>query len=209
MTTSLPEDSWLLSIRPQPAPVSAAEYEALPEEIARAIEIVDGYVVYCEAPTPDHQTAGRRPANMLERHARDAVARGHGCLTVNSDVDLRLRDVPLLNRRPDVILYRCLDRERGERLRAEHALLVVEIVSPGSEAADTTDKLGEYARAGIAHYWIGRLDNEGVATIERYGLDRAAALYKHLGTYLKDEPGPPPQVGNPIPITIAWNDPTF
>ncbi|WP_372974669.1 hypothetical protein [Microbispora sp. GKU 823] len=71
------------------------------------------------------------------------MSKGHECLTVNNDVDLRLRDLPLLNRSPDVALCRCLDRERGERLRAEHALLVVEIVSPGSETQDTTDKLGE------------------------------------------------------------------
>ncbi|CAO5158194.1 putative restriction endonuclease domain-containing protein [Frankia sp. AiPs1] len=209
MTTSLPEDSWLRGLRPQPARVTAAEYEALPEDVARAIEIVDGYVAFCEAPTPDHQTAGRRLANVLERHARRAMDRGHECLTVNSDVDLRLRDVPLLNRRPDVVLYRCLDRAAGERLRAEHALLVIEIVSPGSETQDTTDKLGEYARAGIAHYWIARLDNEGVTSIERYGLDRATTRYKHLGTFLKDETGSPPQVSNPIPVTIHWDDLRF
>ncbi|WP_219471243.1 Uma2 family endonuclease [Nonomuraea rhizosphaerae] len=207
--TALPDDSWLLNIRPQPALVTAEEYEALPEEIARAIEIVDGYVVYCAAPTPDHQTAARRLANLLERHARDAMKQGHGCLTVNSDVDLRLRDVPLLNRRPDIALYTCLDRDRGERLRAEHALLVVEIVSPGSETQDTTDKLGEYAKAGIAHYWIVRLDRTGVSIIERYRLDLASMLYKHVGTFMKDEPGAPPSVSNPIPVEIDWSELEF
>jgi Uma2 family endonuclease len=209
MTTALPEDSWLLAIRPQPARVTAAEYEALPEEIARAIEIVDGYIVFCEAPAPDHQTAGRRLANLLERHARHAMARGHECLTVNNDVDLRLRDIPLLNRRPDVVLYRHLDRGSDERLRAEHALLVVEIVSPGSETQDTTDKMGEYARAGIAHYWTVRLDNDGITSVERYGLDRATMFYRHLGTFMKDETGSAPEVSNPIPITLDWDDLRF
>ncbi|GII75148.1 hypothetical protein Sru01_01300 [Sphaerisporangium rufum] len=206
---ALPDDSWLRKIRPQPAQVTAEEYEQLPEEIARAIEIVDGHVVYCAAPTPNHQTAGRRLANMLERHARAVMAQGHECLTVNNDVDLRLRDVPLLNRRPDVALYRCLDEERGERLRAEHALLVVEIVSPGSETQDTTDKLGEYAKAGIPHYWIVRLDRTGVSIIERYRLDRASMLYKHVGTFMKDEPGGPPSIANPIPMVIDWSDLLF
>jgi Uma2 family endonuclease len=150
--TAPPDDSWLLTIRPQPALVTAEEYEALPEEIAKAIEIVDGYVVHCASPTPDHQTAARRLANLLERHARMAMADGHERVVVNTDVDLRLRDVPLHNRRPDVVLHRCLSPERRERLRAEHALLVVEIVSPGSEIQDTADKLGEYAGAGIPHY---------------------------------------------------------
>jgi Uma2 family endonuclease len=207
--TALPDDSWLLNIRPQPALVTAEEYEALPEEIAKAIEIVDGYVVYCAVPTPDHQIAGRRLANVLERHAREAMGKGHECVTVNNDVDLRLRDLPLLNRRPDVALYRCLDRERGERLRAEHALLVVEIVSPGSETQDTTDKLGEYAKAGIPHYWIVRLDRSGVSIIERYRLDRAAMLYKHIGTFMKDESGGAPSVSNPIPMVIDWSELQF
>ena len=207
--TALPDDSWLLNIRPQPARVTPEEYEALPEEIAKAIEIVDGYVVYCAAPTPDHQTAGRRLANLLERHACEAMSKGHECVTVNYDVDLRLRDLPLLNRRPDVALYRCLDRERDERLRAEHALLVVEIVSPGSETQDTTDKLGEYAKAGIPHYWIVRLDRAGVSIIERYRLDRASMLYKHIGTFMKDESGDVPSVSNPIPMVIDWSELQF
>jgi Uma2 family endonuclease len=164
---------------------------------------VDGYVVYCEAPTPGHQTAGRRLANLLEDHARASMARGHGCVTVNTDVDLRLRDVPLLNRRPDVVLYECL--EPDERLHAARVLLVVEIVSPGSETVDTTDKFGEYAKAGIPHYWIVRLDEAGISTIERYRLDRATMLYKHLGTFMKDEPGGMPAVSNPIAVTIDWS----
>ncbi|MBP2705965.1 Uma2 family endonuclease [Microbispora sp. RL4-1S] len=207
--TALPDDSWFHRLRPQPSPVTAEEYEALPEEICRAIEIVDGYVVYCEAPSPDHQTAARRLANLIEREAKAAMGRGRGCLTVNTDVDLRLRDVPLLNRRPDVVLYRCLDRERGERLRAKHALLVVEIVSPGSETQDTTDKFGEYAKAGVEHYWIVRLDGTGVSVIERYRLDHASTLYKHIETFMKDEPADRPAVANPIPIAIDWSELEF
>jgi Uma2 family endonuclease len=204
---AIADDGWLSSLRPQPARMTAEEYEALPEEICRAIEIVDGYVVYSEAPTPAHQTAGRRLANLIERDARAAMTRGHGCLTVNSDVDLRLRDVPLVNRRPDVVLYQCL--EPRERLSAAHVLLVVEIVSPGSETTDSVDKLGEYAKAGIPHYWIARLDDTGLSVIERYQLDRAAGQYKHLGTFMRDEPGGVPSISNPIPISIDWQDLEF
>jgi Uma2 family endonuclease len=204
---AIADHSWLSSLRPQPDRVTAEEYAVLPEEICRAIEIVDGYVVYSEAPTPAHQTAGRRLANRIERDARAAMAGGHECLTVNTDVDLRLRDVPLLNRRPDVVLYRCL--EPRERLNADHALLVIEIVSPGSETTDSVDKLGEYAKAGIPHYWIARLDETGLSVIERYQLDRPTGQYKHLRTFMKDEPGGAPRVSNPIPISIEWQDLEF
>ncbi|MEO3884091.1 Uma2 family endonuclease [Nonomuraea sp. B5E05] len=206
--TALPEDSWIHSIRPQPSRISAEDYEKIPEEISRAIEIVDGYVVYCESPTPGHQIAGRRLANLLEHHARQAMSRGHECLTVANDVDLRLQDVPLLNRRPDVVVYRCLDEERGERLRAHHALLVVEIVSPGSVTQDTVDKVAEYAKAGIPHYWIVHLDQTGASTIERYRLDPASMLYKSVGT-LMTEADPAPTITNPFPLTIDWEDLRF
>jgi hypothetical protein len=46
-----------------------------------------------------------------------------------ADVDLRLRDAPLLNRRPDIA------------------------VPPDSVTTDQTDKPAEYAAAGIRHFW--------------------------------------------------------
>jgi Uma2 family endonuclease len=202
--TAPPGDDWLYTIKPQPELVTAEMYQRLPEEISRAIEIVDGYIVYCEALSPQHQIAARRLANLIENAARTATRRAGECLTVNTDVDLRLRDIPLLNRRPDVVLYRCLDD--GERLRADHARLVVEIVSPTSETTDEVDKLGEYARAGIPHYWIVRLDATGVSIIERYRLDRATSQYKHVGTHMKDEAVSPPALTNPIPLTIDWTE---
>jgi Uma2 family endonuclease len=202
--TALPDDDWLLSIRPQREQITVEDYERLPEEICRAIEIVDGRIVYSEAPSRQHQLAARRLANLIEQAARSAMARGGSCLTVNTDVDLRLRDLPLLNRRPDVVLYQCLDDD--ERLRAEHAQLVIEIVSTWSQTSDEVDKLGEYARAGIPHYWIVRLDNDGVAVVERYQLDHATSQYKHVGTFMTDEPGSLPTVANPVPITIDWQE---
>lgn len=202
------DNDWVLGLRPQPERLTAEAYEALPEDIARSIEIVDGYVVFCEAPIRARQRAGRRLANLLERSARAAMSRGSSCLEVDTDVDLRLRDLPLLNRRPDVVLYNCLDPARNEGLRAEHVALVIEIVSPGSETRDTTDKVGEYAKAGIPHYWIVWLDTMGVSTIEVYQLDRPARAYKHVNTLMKDEPGVP-SLGSPIPIEIEWAELEF
>ncbi|WP_207756277.1 Uma2 family endonuclease [Nonomuraea cypriaca] len=85
---------------------------------------------------------------------------------------------------------------------------MVEIVSPGSETQDTTDKLGEYAKAGIPHYWIVRLDQTGVSTIERYRLDPASMLYKNVGT-LMTEADPAPTITNPLPLTIDWAELRF
>ncbi|MGH3434128.1 MAG: Uma2 family endonuclease [Thermocrispum sp.] len=39
-------------------------------------------------------------------------------------------------------------------IRAPEVLVVVEVVSPGSKRTDYVTKRGEYADAGIPHYWI-------------------------------------------------------
>jgi Uma2 family endonuclease len=195
-------NDWLLGLQAQPAPITAADYETLAEDISRAIEIVDGYVVFRESRSPDHQQATRRLADLLEVSAKRAIPRRRGGLDVSHQIDLRLRDVPLLNRQPDVVIYQCLDHD--VRLRPEHVLLIAEVTSPGSATTDTIDKLGEYAQAGIPHYWIVRLDTTGVSIIERYRLDEVTRSYKHLGTLMKDEAGDSPEVTNPIPITVDW-----
>jgi Uma2 family endonuclease len=65
-------------------------------------------------------------------------------------------------RRPDLVIvdrseYDRVGREGG-LLRATSAVLVVEIVSPGSRRTDNLVKRGEYADAGIPHYWIIDVD---------------------------------------------------
>lgn len=39
-------------------------------------------------------------------------------------------------------------------IRASEVLIVVEVVAPGSKRTDYVTKRGEYAGAGIPHYWM-------------------------------------------------------
>ncbi|MGH3692478.1 MAG: Uma2 family endonuclease [Pseudonocardiaceae bacterium] len=65
-------------------------------------------------------------------------------------------------RRPDLVVvdYKAIDRVDHDcwLLRASDVLIVVEIVSPGSQRLDHVVKRHEYADAGIGHYWIVDLD---------------------------------------------------
>ena len=115
--TSLP--GWL----DLPDGLSALAYEALPEDTCRRIEIVDGAVVVNVAPRRLHQDTCRRLANALETVCGPALA-------VSTDVDLRLRDIPLLNRRPDAVIYDAFLPDDAV-LRPQHCTLVVEVMSPG------------------------------------------------------------------------------
>src|SRR5467141_1008854 len=128
-----------------PDGLSAAEYERLPEEICRRIEVVDGAIIVSAAPRRLHQDIARRLANALEAACRPGLA-------VSTDIDLRMRDVPLLNRRPDVVVYDASLPDDAV-LRPQHCILVAEVMSPGSVTTDQTDKPAEYAAAGIGHYW--------------------------------------------------------
>lgn len=52
-------------------------------------------------------------------------------------------------------------------------VLVVEIVSPGSEAMDEMVKRREYARAGIPRYWVVDRDTVQTVTLHQRGVDGA------------------------------------
>lgn len=168
--TALPD--WMAA---HPDGLTAAEYEALPEDICRRVEIVDGAVVVTPAPRRAHQIVARHLANVIE----DAADGRYGVAT---DVDLRLRDVPLLNRRPDVVAYDA-SLPGDAVLRPEHCLLVVELMSPGSVTTDQTDKPAEYAAAGIGHFWrIEDIDDgKRTLTVFRYRLDPTTRTYASAG----------------------------
>jgi Uma2 family endonuclease len=144
--TVLPE--WMLTL-PEEG-ITAEEYDRLPEEVSRRIEIVDGSIIVFPSATPRHNRIARLLANRLET----AVP---APWQVTNDVDLRITDVPLLNRRPDVLVF------EGDPdmlpIRPLQVLLAVEIMSKGSVNADRIDKPAEYASAGIPHYW--RIEHGG------------------------------------------------
>jgi hypothetical protein len=59
-----------------------------------------------------------------------------------------------------VVTCTAIERVRRERalLHASDVVLAIEIISPGSRRRDTVVKHGEYADAGIPHYWIIDID---------------------------------------------------
>lgn len=123
-----------------------------------------------------HQDICRRFANALETVCKPTLA-------VSTDVELRLRDVPLLNRRLDVVLYDA-SLPDDDVLRPQHCALVVEVMSPGSVTADQTDKPAEYAAAGISHYW--RVESSapmGGLSVFCYRLDPTTGAYATAGVH--------------------------
>jgi Uma2 family endonuclease len=149
--TALPE---------HPGPMlTIAEFTALPEDDQHRWELQEGSIVMSPSPSPRHMRASGRIFAQLE-------ARLPPGLVPVQDIDIDLGLVPPNQpghaRRPDLIVVESgtVDRveDEGRLIRASEVLLVVEIVSPGSVRMDNVIKRGEYADAGIGHYWIIDLD---------------------------------------------------
>ena len=149
--------------------VTAEEYATWTEEQCAGIEIVDGMVLVSPCASKRHNRLARIVANALD------VAAGPAW-NADTDFDVRLQDVPLNNRRPDVTVYRA-DTIDVIPARPDHVLFVVEVVSPGSETTDRIVKADQYAKAGIAFYWRIEQASTGVPIVYTHVLDPATGRY--------------------------------
>ncbi|MFE3182421.1 Uma2 family endonuclease [Streptomyces violascens] len=150
--------------------ITAEQYDSWSEEQCAGIEIVDGMVVVNPSASKRHNRLARILANALEAAAGPDW-------NADTDFDVRLQDLPLTNRRPDVVVYRA-DTIDVTPTRPEHVLLVVEVVSPGSETTDRIVKVDQYARSGIAFYWRIEQAATGVPLVYTYVLDPATKTYR-------------------------------
>jgi Uma2 family endonuclease len=150
--------------------VTAEQYGMWTEEQCAGIEIVDGMVLVSPSASKRHNRLARLLSNALD------VAAGPDW-NADTDFDVRLQDVPLNNRRPDVTLYRAESIDVTPT-RPEHVLLVVEVVSPGSETTDRIVKADQYAKAGIQFYWRVEQAATGAPLLYTYVLDPATRRYR-------------------------------
>lgn len=150
--------------------ISAEQYDSWPEEQCADFEVVDGIVAASPSASKRHNRLARILANAL-----DAAAGPDW--NADTGFDVRLQDVPLTNRRPDVVVYQAETIDLTPT-RPEHVLLVVEVVSPGSETTDRIVKVDQYAKAGIPFYWRIEQAATGVPIIYTYVLDPATKAYR-------------------------------
>jgi Uma2 family endonuclease len=187
--------------------LTAEQWDAMPEEICRRIEVIDGQVVFMQSPSEDHQGAALVLPAALNGWMRDYASRNDLCLRIRQEYDLRLADEPLHHRKPDVIVYRCVPR--GERPRSEDTLLVVEIISPTSRVIDRIDKLGEYAEAGVPHYWIVETRSGAISTVTWYALPEGEKRYEVRACWTPAETPEGIRAEEPFPVRIGWDELAF
>ncbi|MBV7706606.1 Uma2 family endonuclease [Nocardia nova] len=175
--------------------LTLSDFVALPEDDRHRWELQEGVLVVSPSPTPAHNIAGAQLYMQLFAQLPDDLV-----AVPDVDVDLGLvpPDEPATVRRPDLIVVTRAELERvrtsGGMLRTSEAVLVVEIVSPGSRRTDTVTKRSEYAEAGIAHYWIIDL-NEPLSLL-------VFRLTEELGYVDEGEATGTFRTTSPCPLTI-------
>ena len=147
------EPAWeIATLFPMQGTWSEAAYLALPSN--RLMELNDGCLEVLPMPTYFHELIVEFLYDLLRAFVRD---RGLGKV-MRAPLPIRLW--PGQMREPDVLFLR---PERlqplaraGNRAQPDGADLVMEVVSEGSQnrERDLDVKRSEYARAGIAEYWI-------------------------------------------------------
>jgi len=139
--------------------LTIAEFTALPEDDRHRWELQEGTLMMSPSPAPRHMRAAGRLLMQLEPQLPPTL---ETIVDVDFNLDLVPADRPGHARRPDLIVVEAgiVDRAEaeGRLIRADEVRLIVEIVSPGSVRMDHVIKRGEYADAGISHYWIIDLD---------------------------------------------------
>jgi Uma2 family endonuclease len=136
-------------------PLTVAKYAALPEYPDRDYELQDGHVVMSAKPIPDHQHAvfelGVQLRSQVPEHLKLL-------LEVDVDMDLVPPTQPGTVRAPDLVVVTheafLRVRHEGGFLRAAECVLAIEVHSTTARRTDQVIKHGEYADAGIGHYWM-------------------------------------------------------
>ncbi len=97
-------------------------------------------------------------AALITRVVVWLVANGHSADRVLATPGLRITESSS-GRSPDILVLRRPAPRGAVWIDPIDTLLVVEVVSPGSENLDRMIKPGEYARAGITRFW--RVERDG------------------------------------------------
>lgn len=137
-----------------------AEWDALPEDNSRRVELAEGVLHVAPRPLWGHQT-------LMSELAAQFNARAEGRWRAATEFEVVVDDAPAATVRvPDVVLAPTGLPSNTPRLSGGQVIAALEIVSPGSRRLDRIVKLHEYADAGIPVYMVVEATDEGIELTE-------------------------------------------
>jgi Uma2 family endonuclease len=180
-TCKTPQEERMSDVHADPVPGIPArmtwqELAALPEELARQIELHDGRVVLVRTGPARHQRFYRRLAHALELCARaDTRERPDHCWQVDVETNVFFNGDKSDFRTPDFMVYRCQDSGEDD-IHARDVILAGKVLSPANSLNAIEAKKAKYASADIPWYWEADLEGDAIAAIRAYALELSANL---------------------------------
>ncbi len=179
----------------QTVKMTAEQYFAMGEDPTGVrLELIDGKIVATPGPNPRHADITANLTFILMRHIKP---RRLGKLFPDTDVPFE----KFVVRRPDLSFYATanLRRVTDERLLGPPDLCI-EVLSPGNEDDDRTNKFNLYQKHRVPHYWIIDPDQR---TLECFKIFRGA--YKLIASASGRETASfPPFADLAIPLSELW-----
>lgn len=170
--------------RGMPRGYTLEDYLALPDNV-RA-ELIDGDLIYMEAPTTKHQEYLFETASALRSYIRK---KGGACRVMISPLDVQLDCDDRTIVQPDIIVVCTRDKITEKRICGAPDFCI-EISSPSSRNLDRKTKLRKYRNAGVREYWIVDTEHRQILCYF-FEADAAPAVY----TY-----------DTPVPVRIFQSD---
>ena len=141
--------------------ISLEEYfEILQKDPEHAYEYLDGEIYMMTGGTPDHAIITSNVIGILK-----GALRGRGCIVYSSDLYVQLSEKHRVC--PDVTVS-CDPRDRGAEDAIHYPTLVVEVLSPTTEARDRGQKALQYrACSSIQEYLLVSSDAQIIELVRR------------------------------------------
>lgn len=146
------------------------DYLALPDNV-RA-ELIDGELIYMEAPSTIHQEYLFEAASALRSYIRSKKG---NCKVMIAPLDVQLDCDDKTMVQPDIIVICSRDRLTEKRIYGAPDLCI-EITSPSSRSMDRKTKLRKYRNTGVREYWIADIEHRQVLCYF-FEEDAAPAIY--------------------------------
>lgn len=178
--------------------MSVEDYLALDREsIETRYEYIDGYVTMLAGGTLDHATIGANSISILRR-----LLRGSPCRVFTSDARVRLSKNRYVY--PDVSVS-CDEQDRGQSDRIQSPRLVIEVLSPATEAYDRGRKAAFYRECPTIQEYV--LVDTQQPTVEVYRREKND--FWLLKTFHIDDEIELVHLGTHFPVSAIYEDIIF
>jgi Uma2 family endonuclease len=165
----------MVASREQLPKLTPEEYFAWEEQQEFKHEYFDGEVFAMSGGTQNHGRIGIRVVSLIDGHL------GEGdCQTFNSDVRVKIQESEKYVY-PDVSVT-CDERDRETPQFITHPCLIVEVLSPSTEAYDRGDKFELYRRSSsLREYVLVSADKIAIDLHRKDDLNRWQSIYYRAG----------------------------